>query len=93
LNGNKYKGEHKNGMREGKGIFKTKDRMYEGGWSLNKMHGKGKEYLQNGECYIVYFKNGQRLEAIANGKAAVTSPQANFNNNNSINSDFYISID
>lgn len=58
LNGNKYKGEHKNGMREGKGIFKSKDRTYEGGWNQNKMHGKGKEYLLNGECYIVYFKNG-----------------------------------
>jgi hypothetical protein len=56
-------------MREGKGIFKTNDgRIYEGGWSNNKMNGKGREYLPNGEIYIVFYKNGQRLEAFANGR-------------------------
>lgn len=32
------------------------------------MNGKGREYLANGEIYIVYYKNGLRLEAIADGK-------------------------
>lgn len=69
LNNNKYKGEHENGMRHGKGIFYTNDgRIYEGGWNNNKMNGKGREYLPNGETYIVFYKNGQRLEAFSNGK-------------------------
>jgi hypothetical protein len=48
-NGSKYKGEHKAGVKEGKGIFKTIDgKIYEGGWSNNKIHGKGRERLPNG---------------------------------------------
>jgi hypothetical protein len=66
LNGNKYKGEHKNGIREGKGLFKTNDgKIYEGGWSNNKMHGRGREQFVNGECFLVYYKNGYRIDALA----------------------------
>lgn len=66
LAGNKYKGEHKKGIRDGQGIFKTNDgKLYEGGWSNNKMHGRGRETFKNGECFIVYYKNGYKLEALA----------------------------
>ncbi|CDW81949.1 UNKNOWN [Stylonychia lemnae] len=66
LSGNKYKGEHRKGIREGQGIFKTNDdKLYEGGWSNNKMHGRGRETFTNGECFIVYYKNGYKLEALA----------------------------
>lgn len=59
LDGNKYKGEHRNGMREGKGIFKTNDgTIYEGGWNANKRNGNGKEYLPNGDVFKVFYKNG-----------------------------------
>lgn len=71
LSGNKYKGEHKRGIREGQGIFKTFDgKFYEGGWSNNKMHGRGRETFPNGECFIVYYKNGQKLEALASKPAS-----------------------
>jgi hypothetical protein len=70
LNGNKYKGEHKEGMREGKGIFKSNDgKIYEGGWSNNKINGKGRERFPNGECFLVYYKQGQRIEAIISDKS------------------------
>ncbi len=66
LSGNKYKGEHRKGIREGQGLFKTNDgRLYEGGWNNNKMHGRGRETFANGECFIVYYKNGYKLEALA----------------------------
>jgi hypothetical protein len=66
LSGNKYKGEHRKGIRDGQGIFKTNDgKLYEGGWSNNKMHGRGRETFSNGECFIVYYKNGCKLEALA----------------------------
>lgn len=72
LSGNKYKGEHRKGIREGQGIFKTNDgKYYEGGWSSNKMHGRGRETFQNGECFIVYYKNGYKLEALASKTAAM----------------------
>lgn len=72
LGGNKYKGEHRKGIREGQGIFKTSDgKLYEGGWNNNKMHGRGRETFQNGECFIVYYKNGHKLEALAS-KTAVS---------------------
>ena len=53
-------------MRDGKGIFKTSDgKVYEGGWSQNKIHGKGRERFATGECFLVYYKNGCRIEALA----------------------------
>ena len=67
LGGNKYKGEHRKGIRDGQGMFKTSDgKVYQGGWSNNRMHGRGIEtYNKSGECFIVYYKNGQKLEALA----------------------------
>jgi len=29
------------------------------------MHGRGRETFTNGECFIVYYKNGYKLEALA----------------------------
>jgi hypothetical protein len=29
------------------------------------MHGRGRETFSNGECFIVYYKNGYKLEALA----------------------------
>ena len=53
-------------MREGKGIFKTSEgKVYEGGWSQNKIHGRGRERFASGECFLVYYKNGCRIEALA----------------------------
>ena len=74
LSGNKYKGEHRKGIREGQGIFKTNDgKLYEGGWSNNKMHGRGRETFNNGECFIVYYKNGYKLEALASKTADINT--------------------
>lgn len=73
--GSKYKGEHKAGMREGKGIFKTSDgKIYEGGWSNNKMHGRGREKFMNGDCFLVYYQNGHRIDALASEKKFTASP-------------------
>jgi hypothetical protein len=75
LAGNKYKGEHRKGIREGQGIFKTNDnKLYEGGWSNNKMHGRGRETFANGECFIVYYKNGYKLEALASKTTSAMAP-------------------
>ena len=73
--GNKYKGEHKNGIREGKGVFKCSDgKIYEGGWSNNKMHGRGREKFINGDCFLVYYKNGYRIDALATKKKHTPGP-------------------
>lgn len=37
----KYRGEHKDGMRDGKGILNSQKREYMGSWKMNKMHGRG----------------------------------------------------
>ena len=48
-----YKGEMKDGQRNGKGTFRyDNDDRYEGSWSNDLRHGKGKFYYQNGELYI-----------------------------------------
>jgi hypothetical protein len=49
--------------------------IYEGGWSNNKMHGKGREMLPNGECFIVYYREGQKLEVLASTKVAIPTPR------------------
>lgn len=78
--GSKYKGEHKVGLREGKGVFKCSDgKTYEGGWSNNKMHGRGREKFNNGDCFLVYYKNGYRIDALASKKKYNASPLQNTN--------------
>ena len=48
-----YKGEMKDGQRNGKGTFRyDNDDRYEGSWLNDLRHGKGKFYYQNGELYI-----------------------------------------
>lgn len=80
ITGSKYKGEHKAGIREGKGVFKSNDnKIYEGGWSNNKMHGRGREKFINGDCFLVYYKNGYRIDALASKKKNLAlSPNSNF---------------
>lgn len=29
------------------------------------MHGRGRENFSNGECFLVYYKNGYRIDALA----------------------------
>jgi hypothetical protein len=84
--GNKYKGEHKQGIREGKGVFKCSDgKIYEGGWQNNKMHGRGRERFANGDCFLVYYKNGYRIDALATKKKFIaSSPNQNGASNFSI---------
>ena len=50
-------------------MFKTcEGKIYEGGWSNNKMHGRGREKFQSGECFLVFYKNGYRIDALASKK-------------------------
>ena len=48
-----------------KGINMNDGKLYTGGWSNNKMHGRGREKFSNGECFLVYYKNGYRIDALA----------------------------
>jgi len=74
-------GFHKSGIREGKGVFKSSDgKIYEGGWNNNKMHGRGREKVHDGDCFLVYYKNGYRIDALASKKKHKdASPQTNTN--------------
>ena len=60
----KYRGEHKAGKRDGKGILNLGQREYMGSWRQNKMHGRGQDIFPNGQRYMVYTDNGNRLEYI-----------------------------
>ena len=49
-NGNRYEGEWKNGLREGKGIYYFNDGdRYEGDFKNDKREGKGIFYYNNGQ--------------------------------------------
>jgi hypothetical protein len=67
IGSNKYKGEHRDGMRQGRGKIKMKDgKEYTGGWNKNKMHGRGRENYQN-DNFLVYYNNGWREQVLARG--------------------------
>ena len=59
-NGNYYKGEERNGKREGKGIeyYKNGEIKYDGDWNDDMPEGKGKFIDENGNYYIGEFKKG-----------------------------------
>ena len=59
-NGEYYKGQFKNGLRDGKGIqyYKNNKIKYEGDFSEDKYHGEGNLYYKNAEYYKGQFKNG-----------------------------------
>jgi hypothetical protein len=66
-NGDIYEGGFKNGLRHGYGKLTEQNgtRVYEGTWAMSQKEGKGVETFANGECFIVYYKNGYKLEALA----------------------------
>ena len=65
-NGEKYSGEMKNGLKDGKGIlYYSKDleineKIYEGDWKNDKREGKGIMFWKNGETYRGEWKNDKR---------------------------------
>ena len=65
IGNNKYKGEHREGKRQGRGKIKMKDgKEYVGGWNKNKMHGRGRENYLN-DTFLVYYNNGWREQVLA----------------------------
>ena len=60
-NGDKYDGEWKNDLREGKGIMKYNNGdIYDGYWKNDKKDGKGIMINNNGDKYDGYWKNNLR---------------------------------
>ena len=52
IEGYKYEGEFKNGLREGKGKIKYKNNdKYDGMWKNDKYNGKGIYYFHDGSIY------------------------------------------
>ena len=59
LNGAKYKGEFKQGFRDGiGGFFHRNGDEYHGEWKKGEPHGYGKYTWKNGQKYVGDFKNG-----------------------------------
>ena len=57
-----YKGDWKDGMKDGKGIYTEKkaNSEYGGDWSKNRKHGEGAEIDYLGVCYIGHWENNER---------------------------------
>lgn len=56
-----YKGEWKDGKRNGKGDYISVDLTYSGDWIEDEMHGEGSfKYLQSGESYTGGISNGAK---------------------------------
>jgi hypothetical protein len=67
-NGTNYKGDFKNGRREGQGTeFRKKKGKYTGSWKNDKKHGKGTARLPNGARY-----QGDWFEGKAHGAGTMT---------------------
>jgi hypothetical protein len=61
--GSCYMGDFQNGVRHGKGIWKSSlenGDMYEGEYKNDKKYGVGKYTWENGMCYIGNFENDLR---------------------------------
>lgn len=57
--GGEYKGQNKQGIKHGKGMYTLPNGIkYEGNWENDKMHGEGKLTYQSTYEYIGGFKNG-----------------------------------
>ena len=57
--GNKYVGEHKDGVAHGQGTMTNlAGDQYVGGWVKNNMHGQGTFAYANGAKYVGEFKDG-----------------------------------
>ena len=57
-NGDKYEGDWKNGLKEGKGVYYYKNgNRYEGDYQNDKREGKGIKYYKNGDKYEGDWKN------------------------------------
>ncbi len=50
------------------------------------MHGRGRETFANGECFIVYYKNGYKLEALASKTMSYLSVSRDNEQPSSLNS-------
>jgi hypothetical protein len=70
-----YIGEFKNNLKSGHGIFfyNKPDSKYEGGFYMNKKHGKGKDTFADKSCYDGIYLNGMRT-----GEGMLTFPNGNF---------------
>eukprot|EP00933_Yihiella_yeosuensis_P021189 TRINITY_DN16831_c0_g1_i1.p1 TRINITY_DN16831_c0_g1~~TRINITY_DN16831_c0_g1_i1.p1 ORF type:complete len:227 (+),score=60.19 TRINITY_DN16831_c0_g1_i1:91-771(+) len=57
--GSTYKGQLVAGMREGQGVYKTSEGVYEGEWKADKEHGRGKQTWNDGRDYEGEFVGGR----------------------------------
>ena len=62
--GEKYEGEWKNDLFDGKGTYLWSDSRYMGNWKNGKITGYGEFTWKDGRKYIGEFKNGQFLDLI-----------------------------
>ena len=66
--GSKYTGNHKSGMRDGKGVMNySNGEIYDGNWKSDKRQGKGVMNYSNGEIYDGDWKSDKR-----NGHGQIT---------------------
>ena len=62
-NKDKYKGDYKNNMRDGNGVYSFGCNLYDGGWVSEMMHGEG-TLLYEGLRIVGKFRYGKILEII-----------------------------
>ena len=59
--GSRYEGEHREGVRHGRGTYTWADgNRYEGEWHEDKMHGEGTMYWHYGDRYEGEYRDGRR---------------------------------
>jgi hypothetical protein len=59
-NGTKYVGEHKNGIKDGKGVLTFRDgNSYKGDFKDGAQDGEGEEILAGGQRYVGRFRAGK----------------------------------
>ena len=61
-NGDSYHGQYRNGMRHGRGVFKSSTQVfvYEGCFAYDRYHGEGRIIKEDGSVYEGSFFKGKK---------------------------------